>query len=180
MAARHRLFACSVTAAAVGLSAPGCSYMDPYGRLKPQQGEDAVTALYPRLERVPAATSQSASLALDGRLGFVGALPEQIQRTEARRGQLIALMNDMEDERTAYDAAVWTVAPWLVYRLVTPGYSDLNVQQADARMFVFQAGVNLDEIVRAVNRVGAAPGDLVAILEALRSAGALRAELVVI
>jgi flagellar P-ring protein FlgI len=58
--------------------------------------------------------------------------------------------------------------------------SDVNVQQADARMFVFQAGVNLDEIVRAVNRVGAAPGDLVAILEALRQAGALRAELVVI
>jgi flagellar P-ring protein precursor FlgI len=62
---------------------------------------------------------------------------------------------------------------------VTPR-SDVAVQQADARMFVFQAGVNLDEIVRAVNRVGAAPGDLVAILEALREAGALRAELVVI
>jgi flagellar P-ring protein precursor FlgI len=62
---------------------------------------------------------------------------------------------------------------------VTPR-SDIAVQQADARMFVFQAGVNLDEIVRAVNRVGAAPGDLVAILEALRQAGALRAELIVI
>lgn len=62
---------------------------------------------------------------------------------------------------------------------VTPK-SDISVQQADARMFVFQAGVNLDEIVRAVNKVGAAPGDLVAILEALREAGALRAELVVI
>jgi flagellar P-ring protein FlgI len=62
---------------------------------------------------------------------------------------------------------------------VTPR-SDINVQQADARMFMFQAGVNLDEIVRAVNKVGAAPGDLVAILEALREAGALRAELIVI
>jgi len=63
--------------------------------------------------------------------------------------------------------------------VVTPK-SDLNVQQADARMFVFQAGVNLDEIVRAVNEVGAAPGDLVAILEALKAAGSLRAELIVI
>jgi len=62
---------------------------------------------------------------------------------------------------------------------VTPR-STLDVQQADARMFVFQAGVNLDEIVRAVNQVGAAPGDLVAILEALKQAGALRAELIVI
>jgi flagellar P-ring protein FlgI len=62
---------------------------------------------------------------------------------------------------------------------VTPR-STIDVQQADARMFVFQAGVNLDEIGRAVNQVGAAPGDLVAILEALKQAGALRAELVVI
>ena len=58
--------------------------------------------------------------------------------------------------------------------------SELDVSQPEARMFVFGAGVNLDEIVRAVNQVGAAPGDLVAILEALKEAGALRAELVVI
>ncbi|MCF5991602.1 flagellar basal body P-ring protein FlgI, partial [Xanthomonas perforans] len=38
----------------------------------------------------------------------------------------------------------------------------------------------LDQIVRAVNEVGAAPGDLVAILEALKQAGALTAELEVI
>ena len=62
---------------------------------------------------------------------------------------------------------------------VTPR-STVDVQQADQRLFKFQAGVNLDEIVRAVNQVGAAPGDLVAILEALKQAGALRAELVVI
>ena len=63
--------------------------------------------------------------------------------------------------------------------VVTPK-SSLDVQQADARMFVFQAGVTLDEIVRAVNQVGAGPGDLVAILEALKEAGSLRAELIVI
>jgi len=63
--------------------------------------------------------------------------------------------------------------------VVTPRTS-IEVQQSEARMFVFEAGVSLDEIVRAVNQVGAAPGDLVAILEALKEAGALRAELIVI
>ena len=63
--------------------------------------------------------------------------------------------------------------------VVTPK-SSVDVQQADARMFVFAAGVTLDEIVRAVNQVGAAPSDLVAILEALKQAGSLRAELIVI
>ena len=64
---------------------------------------------------------------------------------------------------------------------VTSPRSDIAVSQpTDARMFVFNAGVNLDEIVRAVNQVGAAPGDLVAILEALQQAGALHAQLLVI
>lgn len=62
---------------------------------------------------------------------------------------------------------------------VTP-QSTLNVKQEKAHMFQFPAGVNLDQIVRAVNSVGAAPGDLVAILEALKEAGALRAQLIVI
>ncbi|HTP39376.1 MAG TPA: flagellar basal body P-ring protein FlgI [Steroidobacteraceae bacterium] len=63
---------------------------------------------------------------------------------------------------------------------VTTPRSEISVNQPEARMFVFPSGVNLDEIVRAVNQVGAAPGDLVAILEALRQAGALHAELLVI
>jgi flagellar P-ring protein FlgI len=63
--------------------------------------------------------------------------------------------------------------------IVTPR-SGIEATQEDAHMFVFNSGVNLDEIVRAVNQVGAAPGDLVAILEALKEAGALRAELIVI
>ena len=71
-------------------------------------------------------------------------------------------------------------APFSQGQTVVTPRSSIDVQQTDARMFVLQAGVNLDEIVRAVNQVGAAPGDLVAILEALREAGALRAELVVI
>ena len=63
--------------------------------------------------------------------------------------------------------------------VVTPR-SEISVNQQDARMFLFNAGVDLNDIVRAVNQVGAAPGDLVAILEALKAAGALRAELIVI
>lgn len=58
--------------------------------------------------------------------------------------------------------------------------SSIKVEQPESRMFVFNEGVDLDTIVRAVNQVGAAPGDLVAILEALKEAGALRAELIVI
>ena len=58
--------------------------------------------------------------------------------------------------------------------------ANIQVTEENRRMFLFDAGVSLDEIVRAVNQVGAAPGDLVAILQALKESGALRAELIVI
>ncbi len=58
--------------------------------------------------------------------------------------------------------------------------SDVAVEENGKRMFVFDPGVTLDALVRAVNQVGAGPSDLVAILEALKQAGSLRAELVVI
>lgn len=63
--------------------------------------------------------------------------------------------------------------------VVTPE-TEIEINEENNRMFLFQPGVTLDEIVRAVNQVGAAPGDLMAILEALKQAGALKAELVVI
>jgi len=58
--------------------------------------------------------------------------------------------------------------------------SDIAVEQATPRMFKLDTGNTLDDVVRAINAVGASPSDLVAILEALSQAGALRAELIVI
>jgi flagellar P-ring protein precursor FlgI len=71
-------------------------------------------------------------------------------------------------------------APFSKGRTAVVPRSKIEVKQSKTRMFLFKPGVRLNQIVRAVNRVGAAPGDLVAILEALKQAGALRAELVVI
>jgi flagellar P-ring protein precursor FlgI len=58
--------------------------------------------------------------------------------------------------------------------------STIDVKESGSRMFLLESGVTLEEMVKAINKVGAAPSDLVAILEALDQAGALRAELLVI
>ncbi len=58
--------------------------------------------------------------------------------------------------------------------------SDVQVSEDGGHMFKFGPGTNLDTIVRAVNQVGASPSDLISILQALKQAGALHAELVVI
>ena len=58
--------------------------------------------------------------------------------------------------------------------------TEIEVEEDVAKAFLFDAGVSLSELVDAINAVGATPSDLVAILEALREAGALNAELIVI
>ena len=58
--------------------------------------------------------------------------------------------------------------------------ADIEVVEEVNPMFLFQPGVDLRDIVEAVNQVGASPSSLIAILEALKSSGSLRAELLVI
>ncbi|MBV7257018.1 flagellar basal body P-ring protein FlgI [Pacificimonas sp. WHA3] len=58
--------------------------------------------------------------------------------------------------------------------------SEISIAETGGRAFVFEPGVSLADLVKAINDVGAAPSDLVAILEALKAAGAMTAELVVI
>ncbi|NRD72011.1 flagellar basal body P-ring protein FlgI [Shewanella sp. VB17] len=58
--------------------------------------------------------------------------------------------------------------------------SKVDINTGNGHMFVWPEGIALDEIVRAINSLGASPMDLMAILQALNEAGALEAELVVI
>ena len=58
--------------------------------------------------------------------------------------------------------------------------TEIKVEEEVAKAFLFGQGVSLSDIVDSINAVGATSSDLVAILEALREAGALNAELIVI
>jgi flagellar P-ring protein FlgI len=58
--------------------------------------------------------------------------------------------------------------------------SDINIEETRTPAFLVGRGASLADIVKAINRIGASPGDLVAILEALKQAGALTAELIII
>lgn len=70
--------------------------------------------------------------------------------------------------------------PYSRGRTETEDSSDIQVQEEVRPMFKFAPGASLSDIVKAVNAIGAAPSDLVAILEALKQAGAMKAELVVL
>ncbi len=62
---------------------------------------------------------------------------------------------------------------------ITPN-SDIAVEEKEAKVALFKPGASLSSLVDALNKLGTSPSDLVAILEALKQAGALKAEMVVI
>ena len=115
----------------------------------------------------------SAKVIINSRTGTV-VIGEHVRVTAAAvaHGSLTVTIS----EKTA----VSQPAPLSAGTTVVAPSSEVSATQAASRMFLFEPGVTLAQIVRAVNQVGAAPGDLVAILEALREAGALRAELIVL
>jgi flagellar P-ring protein FlgI len=158
-------------------------------------GADSAQALDAVSVRVQAPTDPAA------RVAFIGTLQElQIQPDEAparviinsRTGTVVissqvrvssaAVAHGSLSVTITERAQVSQPAPLSSGTTTVTPRSDINVTHGptDGHMFMFQAGVNLEEIIRAVNQVGAAPGDLVAILEALQQAGALHAQLIVI
>ena len=62
----------------------------------------------------------------------------------------------------------------------TDNDTDIEAGADKASAFVFDPGTSLADIVDAINSIGTTSADLVAILEALRAAGALRAQMIII
>jgi flagellar P-ring protein precursor FlgI len=58
--------------------------------------------------------------------------------------------------------------------------TDLKAKEQKAHLIVLDGATNIGDVVRALNAVGTTPRDLIAILQALKAAGALQADLEVI
>lgn len=113
--------------------------------------------------------SRSGTVVINGKVG--------VQPTAVSHGSLTVTIREVNQlsQPNPFAAGETVVRPQSEIEIVETGLGkDGN------HMFLFEPGVTLDQIVNAVNKVGAGPSDLVAILEALKSAGALRAELIII
>jgi flagellar P-ring protein precursor FlgI len=138
------------------------------------QGADIRSALMSRIENIEVQPADApARVIVNARTGTVvinGAV--RISPAAVSHGRLTV---SVEENPTV-------VQPAPMSRGVTALEPNSNIEVAEQRapMFELAPGASLAEIVRAVNAIGAAPSDLVAILEALKQAGALRAELVIL
>jgi flagellar P-ring protein precursor FlgI len=87
-------------------------------------------------------------------------------------GKLVVRVN--EDERVVQPA------PFSRGKTATEQHSAIDVEEKEAHVVNFRPGASLAQLVDALNMLGVTPSDLVAILESLKQAGALNAEMVVI
>ena len=55
--------------------------------------------------------------------------------------------------------------------------TEIAIKEERSPLFLVESGVNIGEVVRGLNAIGVSPRDLIAILQALKVAGALQAEL---
>jgi flagellar P-ring protein precursor FlgI len=56
----------------------------------------------------------------------------------------------------------------------------VDVQEGNAKLVTLDEGTTLESVARALNALGATPRDIIAIMQALKAAGALRAEIVIL
>jgi flagellar P-ring protein precursor FlgI len=63
---------------------------------------------------------------------------------------------------------------------VTTTQSEIDIKQGGGSLIQLKAGVKLSDVVKAINALGAGPQDLLSILQSMKAAGALRAELEII
>ena len=136
------------------------------------QGKVAFVSVLENIEVDPAAAP--AKIVVNSRSGTIVIGSEvRVERAAVAHGNLtVTIAESIQVSQPAPFARRGETA-------ITPD-SEVSLEEEQARMFLLEPGVTLQELVTAVNAVGAAPGDLIAILEALQQAGALRAQLVVI
>jgi flagellar P-ring protein precursor FlgI len=71
-------------------------------------------------------------------------------------------------------------APFSQGRTVETQESFIDVEDEDARIVCLEERTNISEVAAALNAIGATPRDIIAIFQALKQAGALRAELIIL
>jgi flagellar P-ring protein precursor FlgI len=58
--------------------------------------------------------------------------------------------------------------------------TDMKVSEESRRLMVVPEGASIGDVIRALNLLGVTPRDLIGILQAIKAAGALQADLMII
>ncbi|WP_197524085.1 MULTISPECIES: flagellar basal body P-ring protein FlgI [Cupriavidus] len=156
-------------------------------------GGGVASAVDARVVQVRAPTSPTARVSFLARIEELDVTPEKAAAKvilNARTGSIV-----MNQAVTVQDCAIAhgnlsvvintqpvisQPAPFSGGQTVVAPVSQIDMKQAAGSLQIVKAGASLAAVVKGLNALGATPADLQSILQAMRAAGALRAELEVI
>jgi flagellar P-ring protein precursor FlgI len=140
----------------------------------PTQYADSIPDLIARLEPLPVTTDVAARVVINERTGTV------VMGGDVRLGPAAVAQGSLSVKiATQYDVS--QPAPFSPngQTTVTPR-TDVSADEKGAQIVTLDAGATLGDVVRALNLLGATPRDVIAIMQALKASGALKAELVIL
>jgi flagellar P-ring protein FlgI len=140
----------------------------------PEQYKSAVPDLMARLEQLPLEVDSPARIVINERTGtvIVGA-NVRITAAAVAHGNLSVKIS------TKYTASQPAPLARVGETVVVPE-EKVDVTEGGGQLVALEEGTTLQAVVKALNALGATPRDIIAIMQALKAAGALRAEIVVI
>jgi flagellar P-ring protein FlgI len=140
----------------------------------PEQYKSAVPDLMARLEQLPLEVDAPARIVINERTGtvIVGA-NVRITAAAVAHGNLSVKIS------TKYTASQPAPLARVGETVVVPE-EKVDVTEGGGQLVSLEEGTTLQAVVKALNALGATPRDIIAIMQALKAAGALRAEIVVI
>jgi flagellar P-ring protein precursor FlgI len=157
------------------LGTPAAQALDPgsVSLTVPEQYRSAVPALMAQLETLPIETDVVARVVINERTGTVVVGGHvQLGPAAVAHGNLSVRIT------TRYDVS--QPNPFSGGETVVVPNAQVDIREGSARLVSMTEGTTLDAVATALNTLGASPRDIIAIMQALKAAGALRAEIVVL
>jgi flagellar P-ring protein precursor FlgI len=139
----------------------------------PQEYRAMVPDLIARLEPLPIAVDNAARVVINERTGTV------VLGGDVRIGP-VAVAHGNLSVRVATDYQVSQPEGFSRGQTTVVPQTAVNVNQEDRKLVTLESGTTLADVVRALNTLGVTPRDIIAIMQALKAAGALRAEVVIL
>jgi flagellar P-ring protein precursor FlgI len=156
-------------------------------------GKDAARALNGRVIQVKTPVGESERVAFLGAIESLDVSPAQARALviiNARTGSVVMNQAVMLDSSAVSHGNLSVIisteplisqpAPYSKGQTVVAAQSQIEIRQQEGEVMLLKGSASLSDVVKALNSIGATPQDLLAILQALKASGALRAELEVI
>jgi flagellar P-ring protein precursor FlgI len=140
----------------------------------PDQYKAGVADLMARLEVLPVDTDVAARVVINERTGTV------VVGGGVRLGAAAVAHGNLSVKiSTKFEVSQPSALSQTGSTAVVPN-TQVDVKEDRSRLVTLDEGTSLESVVRALNAIGASPRDIIAIMQALKAAGALRAEIVIL